>query len=188
MTSTSCCNQCPCAKAKAISLKGYSMTVDATVVSSLLQALSSAVDPNGNLLKINSISTNTEFSVGQIAAASTTTAGSVMITITLDEYKESQEDFLNAVNTIMNLSAVFGACTQAVDGVLIQSNAGTQLQAMAAVVSQAVSAGIFLSTMNTLFCSSPPVPVQFWVATKQAEALTTIINAGMYLCNGDPIN
>jgi len=185
---SNCCNSCPCSKPTAVVQKAYVLSVKANQAAALLQALSAAEE----ILGIISIVVETIDDLGKLAILTSTTAGSVIFTIVTNVKDRTDERKLLAMQTIMELAAAYDSCLQEISGVVLESEAGTTMQAIAAVVAQANSAQIQINAIQTLFCRAVPVPVSVFFATSAAssaaEVLSTIINTGIYLCDGDPLN
>lgn len=185
---SNCCNSCPCAKANAVVQKAYVLTVKANQASAVLGALSKAEE----ILGIISIGVEAINTLGTLAILGSTTAGSLVITVVTDVEDRTNERKLLAMQTIMELAAAYDSCLQEISGVVLESELGTNMQAISAVVTQANSAQIQINAIQTLFCRPVPVPVAVFFATSAAsaaaEVLSTIINTGIYLCTGDPLN
>jgi hypothetical protein len=188
--SKSCCPQnCPCAQAKAISYNAFVMQVKADQVAAVLKTLATATDSLSNTLAITSATLTAIDTLGHLAVASQTTLGSAAILITLKHNYNTHEEELAQIATLVQLAGAFSACLQQIKGVLIESTKGTNMEVIAATVSAAASAAIEVTAIQTLFCgANGAIPVNVFFATKHAEVLVNIINAGMYLCTGDPIN
>lgn len=186
-----CCpvDPCPCTRARAVSQVGYAISVKASQASALVQALGTVRDTEGDLLELTSVVVNAIDTAGTLAILTSTTLGSAVVMLTLKREYETLEKKLIQINTLVHLAGTFQACLVEVQGVLVQSNVGTAMQTITGVVAQAASAGITLDAINTLFCDPEvPIPVQVFVATKHAQLLIDLINAGMYICTGEPIN
>ena len=180
---------CPCTRARAVSQVGYAISVKASQASALVQALGTVRDAEGDLLDLTSVVVNAIDTACNLAILTNSTLGSSVVMLTLRKDQRSIEKQLGQINTIVHLAGTFQACLVEVQGVLVQSNVGTAIQTIAGVVSKAASAAITIDAINTLFCDPEvPIPVQVFVATKHAELLANLINAGMYICTGEPIN
>lgn len=186
-----CCpvDPCPCSKARAVSQVGYAISVNASQASALVQALGTVRDAEGDLLQLTSIVVNAIDTAGNLAILTSTAIGSAVVILTLKREYETAEKKLTQINTLLHLAGTFQACLVEVQGVLVQSNAGTAMQTISSISAQAASAGFALDAINTLFCDPEvPIPVQVFVATKNAQLLIDLINAGLYICTGEPIN
>lgn len=185
---SNCCNPCPCAKANAFVQKAYVLTVKAEQAAAVIQALTAAED----VLGIISLAFEAIDTAGTLTILSSSTAGSVVITVVSNVEGRTDERKLAAIKTIIDLSAAFDSCLQEITGVVLESELGTNMQAIAAVIAQATSAQIQINAIQTLFCRAVPVPVAIFFATTAvnaaAEVLATIINTGLYICTGDPLN
>lgn len=180
---------CHCTRAIAVSQVGYAISVKASQASALVQALGTVRDTEGDLLDLTSVVVNAIDTAGNLAILTNSTLGSSVVMLTLRKDQRSIEKQLGQINTIVHLAGTFQACLVEVQGVLVQSNVGTAIQTIAGVVSQAASAAITIDAINTLFCDPEvPIPVQVFVATKHTELLANLINAGMYIFTGEPIN
>jgi hypothetical protein len=183
------CCECPCAQANAFAQKAYVFSVGVDAVEQLVNTLTTARTAAGNLLNITMMSVDGIQAAATLAVATSTTVGTVYVTIALDLKEFSAEAKLNQVQTVMDIANVFGSCLQEIEGFVATSNVGTAIQLIASVASQAAAANANLSKINALFCeSNPPVPVKVFFASKKAELLVNIINLGLYICTGDPAN
>ena len=144
---------------------------------------------SGDILALTSLTMDAINTGANVLIGTSTTVGTIKVTITLDLEQFEVDAKFNQIQTLMELASVFDSCLEQTSGVLATSNIGTAMQLITGVATQAATAGISLTTVNQLFCeSNPPVPVKVFIGTNAADALVAIINAGMYICTGDPAN